>query len=159
MFRLSPIYVYQLCLTLCVCMCAGNINGQICTDCFYVRFVGLPSTKLHNLLLDHHNMKLTWYIDWPKKEVLFNVDDAFTDDTDWFSLGFSKRGQIEGSDICFFVKSIYDESYNEAIVSLLKLCLQCHLFSLYVPFYLFLFLFCLCLSLLLSNLGYVHWNR
>lgn len=78
----------------------------------------LPSTKLHTLLLDHHNVKLTWYIDWPKKEVLFNVDDAFTDDNDWFSFGFSKRGQIEGSDVCFFVKSFYDESYNEAIVSI-----------------------------------------
>lgn len=78
----------------------------------------LPSTKLHTLLLDHHSIKLTWYIDWPKKEVLFNVDDAFTDDTDWFSFGFSQRGQIEGSDVCFFVRNIYDESYNEAIVSI-----------------------------------------
>lgn len=83
---------------------------------------GLPSTKLHTLVLDHHNVKLTWFIDWPKKEVLFNVDDAFTDDTDWFSFGFSQRGQIEGSDVCFFVRNIYDESYNEAIVS--KLCLS-----------------------------------
>lgn len=66
-------------------------------------------------------MKLTWYIDWPKKEILFNVDDAFTDDNDWFSFGFSKRGQIEGSDVCFFVKSFYDESYNEAIVSIVLL--------------------------------------
>lgn len=63
-------------------------------------------------------MKLTWYIDWPKKEVLFNVDDAFTDDSDWFSFGFSQRGHIEGSDVCFFVRNIYDESYNEAIVSI-----------------------------------------
>lgn len=86
-------------------------------SCLYIITEGLPSTKLHTLLLDHHNVKLTWYIDWPKKEVLFNVDDAFTDDTDWFSFGFSKRGQIEGSDICFFVRNIYDESYNEAIVS------------------------------------------
>lgn len=79
---------------------------------------GLPDTKLHTLFLDHRNIKLTWYIDWPKKEVLFNVDDAFTDETDWFSFGFSQRGQIEGSDICFFVRNIYDESYNEAIVSI-----------------------------------------
>lgn len=77
----------------------------------------LPSTKLHTLLLDHHNMKLTWYIDWPKKEVLFNIDDAFSDESDWFSFGFSQRGHIEGSDVCFFVRNIYDESYNEAIVS------------------------------------------
>lgn len=102
-------------------------NLAICINCLCLRFVmvglffssaELPSTKLHTLLLDHHNVKLTWYIDWPKKEVLFNVDDAFTDDNDWFSFGFSKRGQIEGSDVCFFVKSFYDESYNEAIVSI-----------------------------------------
>lgn len=97
----------------------------LCSDDFHLLFLRchrdsleLPSTKLHTLLLDHRNVKLTWYIDWPKKEVLFNVDDAFTDDNDWFSFGFSKRGQIEGSDVCFFVKSFYDESYNEAIVSI-----------------------------------------
>lgn len=73
-------------------------------------------------MLDHHTVKLTWFIDWPKKEVLFNVDDAFTDDNDWFSFGFSQRGQVEGSDVCFFVRNIYDESYNEAIVSKCKLC-------------------------------------
>lgn len=90
-------------------------------DCLYCDAITeLPSTKLHTLLLDHHSMKLTWYIDWPKKEVLFNVDEAFTDDTDWFAFGFSKRGQIEGSDVCYFVKSIYDESYNEAIVSICR---------------------------------------
>lgn len=92
------------------------------TNCFFFLFIfateGLPNTKLHTLILDHQNVKLTWYIDWPKKEILFNVDDAFTDDNDWFSFGFSKRGKIEGSDVCYFVKSFYDESYNEAIVSI-----------------------------------------
>lgn len=67
--------------------------------------------------MDHQNVKLTWYIDWPKKEVLFNVDDAFTDETDWFSFGFSKRGEIEGSDVCYFVRNIFDDAFNEAIVS------------------------------------------
>lgn len=63
-------------------------------------------------------MKLTWFIDWPKKEVLFNIDDAFTDETDWFSFGFSKRGEIEGSDVCYFVRNIYDDAFNEVVVSL-----------------------------------------
>lgn len=79
----------------------------------------LPSTKLHTLLLDHQNTKLTWFIDWPKKEVLFNVDEAFADDTEWFAFGFSQRGQIANSDMCYFVRSIYDEAYNEAIVSII----------------------------------------
>lgn len=82
---------------------------------------GLPPTKLHTLLLDHQSIKLSWFIDWPKKEVLFNVDDAFTDDTDWFAFGFSKRGEIEGSDVCYFLRNIYDEAFNEAIVSLFPL--------------------------------------
>lgn len=102
---------------------------------------GLPSTKLHVLHLDHQNVKLTWFIDWPKREVLFNVDEAFIDDTEWFSFGFSKRGKVEGSDVCFFVRSIFDESYNEAIVSLSFVYLpaatksDCFLF-----------------------LGYIHWQ-
>lgn len=84
---------------------------------FFSHFLkGLPSTKLHTLLLDHTEVKLTWFIDWAKKEVLFNVDEAFTPETEWFSFGFSKRGKSEGSDICFFVRSFYDEAYNEAIV-------------------------------------------
>lgn len=79
--------------------------------------LGLPSTKLHTLLLDHREIKLTWFIDWPKKEVLFNVDQAFADDTKWFSFGFSKRGELAGSDICFFVRHQHDdEVFNEAIV-------------------------------------------
>lgn len=101
----------------------------------------LPNTKLHTLLLDHHNVKLTWFIDWPKKEVLFNVDDAFTDDTDWFSFGFSQRGQIEGSDVCFFVRNIYDESYNEAIVSLADL-FEVNVLSAPLSFFLCFVLFC-----------------
>lgn len=83
---------------------------------FFSRLKGLPSTKLHTLLLDHNEVKLTWYIDWAKRDVLFNVDEAFTPETDWFLFGFSKRGQTERSDVCFFVRSFYDEVYNEAIV-------------------------------------------
>lgn len=116
----------------------------------------LPSTKLHTLLLDHHSMKLTWYIDWPKKEVLFNVDEAFTDDTDWFSFGFSKRGQIEGSDVCYFVKSIYDESYNEAIV-----CIRMKYWILFIYtfcFILFVFLFSLPIGLIYCMWTALNWT-
>lgn len=80
----------------------------------------LPSTKLHTLLLDHKDTKLTWYIDWPRKEVLFNVEHAFDldgDDIQWFSFGFSKRGELEASDLCFFVQnSMDDEDKGVAIV-------------------------------------------
>lgn len=78
----------------------------------------LPNTKLHSILLDHEEIKLTWYIDWPKKEVLFNVDEAFQEHTKWFSFGFSQRGELEKSDICFFVRHQSDDDlFNGAIVS------------------------------------------
>lgn len=59
---------------------------------------------MHTLLLDHNEIKLTWVVDWNKKEVLFNVDNAFNDDSKWFSFGFSKRGDLVDSDICFFYR-------------------------------------------------------
>lgn len=85
---------------------------------FVARHPGLPSTKLHTLLLDHKDTKLTWYIDWPRKEVLFNVERAFDDDDDtkWFSFGFSKRGELEASDLCFFVRNSIDDEKGFAIV-------------------------------------------
>lgn len=134
-----------------------------CIGFMFYAIEELPSTKLHTLLLDHHSMKLTWYIDWPKKEVLFNVDEAFTDDTDWFSFGFSKRGQIEGSDVCYFVKSIYDESYNEAIVSIRMSACSIE-FRLYILFLSLSFFFARRSNLLYVNyaelnLGHVHRKR
>lgn len=81
------------------------------------QFVELPDTKLHTLLLDHKKVKLTWFIDWNNKEVLFNVDEAFAGDTNWFSFGFSKRGDLEGSDVCFFVRREDEDLFNGAIVN------------------------------------------
>lgn len=43
-------------------------------------------------------------VDWNKKEVLFNVDEAFAPDSKWFAFGFSKRGELPSSDVCFFIK-------------------------------------------------------
>lgn len=80
----------------------------------------MPETKLHTLLLDHKEIKLTWVVDWVKREVLFNVDEAFTNDKKWFSFGFSKRGGLSGSDICFFVRDQGqndEELFQSAIVS------------------------------------------
>lgn len=82
-------------------------------------FPEIPSTKLHTLFLDEQDTKLTWYIDWPDKEVLFNVDGAFidADDSKWFSFGFSKRGELAASDLCFFVRNSVDDEKGLAIVS------------------------------------------
>ncbi|XP_037025941.1 tyramine beta-hydroxylase [Bradysia coprophila] len=64
----------------------------------------LANTKLHTLLLDHKKIKLSWLIDWNKQEVMFNVDNAFSAKNKWFSFGFSKRGDMEQSDLCLFTK-------------------------------------------------------
>lgn len=81
-----------------------------------IRFLlELANTKLHTLLLDHHKIKLSWLIDWNKKEVMFNVDNAFSAKNKWFSFGFSKRGEIEHSDICFFTKE--NDIFDIALVS------------------------------------------
>lgn len=71
---------------------------------FFLALLEIPDTKLHTLLLDHKEIKLTWVVDWNKKEVLFNVDEAFTSDSKWFAFGFSKRGELPSSDVCFFIK-------------------------------------------------------
>lgn len=55
--------------------------------------------------MDNDHIKLSWLIDWTKEEVLFNVDHAFDENDKWFSFGFSKRGDFEQSDICFFFKN------------------------------------------------------
>lgn len=52
--------------------------------------------------LNHGNIKLSWLIDWKGEEVLFNVQNVFTEDYKWFYFGFSKRGDFEESDLCFF---------------------------------------------------------
>ncbi|KAJ6638977.1 Tyramine beta-hydroxylase [Pseudolycoriella hygida] len=82
-----------------------------------MRIHGLSNTRLHTLLLDHHKIKLSWLIDWNKKEVMFNVDNAFSAKNKWFSFGFSKRGDIELSDVCFFSKEndIFDVAVDTYI--------------------------------------------
>ncbi len=82
---------------------------------FFFFFSGLANTKLHTLLLDHDKIKLSWLIDWNKKEVMFNVDNAFSAKNKWFSFGFSKRGDMEQSDICFFTKE--NDIFDVAVVS------------------------------------------
>lgn len=63
---------------------------------------GLADTKLHEVYLDEKEIKLSWMVDWYKQEVLFHLQNAFNERHRWFYLGFSKRGNIGDSDICFF---------------------------------------------------------
>lgn len=70
---------------------------------------------MHTLLLDHKEVKLSWLVDWNKNEIMFNVDNAFQQNDKWFAFGFSKRGNYEQSDICFFMKE--NSLFNTAVVS------------------------------------------
>lgn len=93
---------------------------QQCQSYYLFKFLfmtipGLANTKLHTLLLDHNKIKLSWLVDWNKKEVMFNVDNAFSAKNKWFSFGFSKRGDMEHSDICFFTKE--NDIFDVAVVS------------------------------------------
>lgn len=79
----------------------------------YKFYLELSNTKLHTVLLDHDTLKLSWLIDWPRKEVMFNVDNAFTPKHEQFSFGFSKRGEKENSDWCIF----RSDTFNVAVVN------------------------------------------
>lgn len=65
--------------------------------------VKLPN-NIHTIDLDDH-MKLTWLVEWSEKQVLFRIHNAFYKNDNWFSFGFSKRGGLEQSDSCYFIKN------------------------------------------------------
>lgn len=65
----------------------------------------ISDTKLHTVLLNQKEIKLSWLVDWHKKEVMFNVDNPFNEEYNWFSIGFSQRGKNAHSDLCYFFKN------------------------------------------------------
>lgn len=64
--------------------------------------IEIPQNRLHSINLDHDHVKMSWLVDWNSKEVFFHIANAFEGDYTWFSLGFSKRGEFERSDLCIF---------------------------------------------------------
>lgn len=74
---------------------------------------GISKNRLHSINLDHERIKLSWLVDWSNREVLFHIANAFEDDYRWFSLGFSKRGEYERSDVCIF--QWQDDFFHTAI--------------------------------------------
>ncbi|XP_062538904.1 tyramine beta-hydroxylase [Armigeres subalbatus] len=63
----------------------------------------ISATQIHTLRLDH-NLKLTWMMDWYKKEVLFHVQNTFLHGRyKFFALGFSPRGELKRTDLCVFL--------------------------------------------------------
>lgn len=73
----------------------------------------ISKNRLHSINLDHDRVKLSWLVDWSSQEVLFHIANAFEDDYNWFSFGFSKRGEFERSDLCIF--EWQDDFFHTAI--------------------------------------------
>jgi hypothetical protein len=58
---------------------------------------------MHQVTLDPvEKVKLTWMVDWPEKNVFFQVKNGINDKYSWFALGFSHRGEFPLTDFCIF---------------------------------------------------------
>uniref|UniRef100_A0A1S4HCS6 DOMON domain-containing protein n=1 Tax=Anopheles gambiae TaxID=7165 RepID=A0A1S4HCS6_ANOGA len=75
----------------------------------------ISSERLHSLKLNHDSTKLTWMVDWPKKEVLFYINNTFDNGKfKTFAIGFSQRGELSRCDLCVFtsVPKLYQQVYD-----------------------------------------------
>lgn len=58
---------------------------------------------MHQQTLDPvEKVKLTWMVDWPEKNVFFQVKNGINDKYSWFAVGFSRRGDFPLTDFCIF---------------------------------------------------------
>ncbi|XP_040169352.1 tyramine beta-hydroxylase [Anopheles arabiensis] len=75
----------------------------------------ISSERLHSLKLNHDSTKLTWMVDWPKKEVLFYINNTFDNGKfKTFAIGFSQRGELSRCDLCVFtsVPKLYQQVHD-----------------------------------------------
>uniref|UniRef100_A0A8D8CEN9 Tyramine beta-hydroxylase n=2 Tax=Culex pipiens TaxID=7175 RepID=A0A8D8CEN9_CULPI len=78
----------------------------------------ISSTQIHTLNLDHAKLKLTWMMDWYKKEVLFHVQNTFLHGRyKFFALGFSPRGELRRTDLCIFTRGPVGHQVLDAYTS------------------------------------------
>lgn len=72
--------------------------------------------QMHQVTLDPvEETRLTWMVDWPEKNVFFQVKNGVNDRYSWFAIGFSRRGDFPRTDFCFFQRD--NERVNINIVS------------------------------------------
>lgn len=58
---------------------------------------------MHQVTLDpSEETKLTWMVDWPERNVFFQVKNGINERYRWFALGFSRRGDFPRTDFCIF---------------------------------------------------------
>lgn len=50
---------------------------------------------MHQVTLDPvEKVKFTWMVDWPERNVFFQVKNGINDRYSWFAIGFSRRGDF-----------------------------------------------------------------
>lgn len=50
---------------------------------------------MHQVTLDPiGKVKLTWMVDWPEKNVFFQLKNGINEKYSWFAIGFSRRGEF-----------------------------------------------------------------
>lgn len=55
----------------------------------------ITPNQMHQVTLDTiEKVKLTWMVDWPERNVFFQVKNGITDRYSWFAVGFSRRGEF-----------------------------------------------------------------
>jgi dopamine beta-monooxygenase len=73
---------------------------------------------MHQVTIDpKYQVKLTWMVDWPERNVFFHVKNGLNKKYRWFALGFSRRGEFPKTDFCFFQRSTNNDKINIHIVS------------------------------------------
>lgn len=84
--------------------------------CFALLAEDVSPNQMHQVTLDPvEEVKLTWMVDWPEKNVFFQVKNGINDRFTWFAIGFSRRGEFPRTDFCIFQKE--DEKIDINIVS------------------------------------------
>ncbi|XP_058445069.1 tyramine beta-hydroxylase isoform X1 [Malaya genurostris] len=75
----------------------------------------ISANQIHTLNLDRQKLKLTWMMDWYRKEVLFHVQNTFLHGRyKFFAIGFSPRGELKRTDLCVF-SSQGDGMYHQVL--------------------------------------------
>lgn len=82
----------------------------------FISFLDVSRNQMHSVTLDPiERVKLTWMVDWPEKNVFFQVKNGINERYSWFAVGFSRRGEFPRTDFCIFQRE--NEKIDINIVS------------------------------------------
>lgn len=58
-------------------------------------YIDITPNQMHQVTLDPvEKVKFTWMVDWPERNVFFQVKNGINDRYSWFAVGFSRRGEF-----------------------------------------------------------------